>query len=102
MGSGWWRALGAGRHGWSRELAAAVRPRLPRPRQAPTPRRDRNRSAGSLDRDPNCLGELAPDAVVNLGGEPGALLRRDLVEIEHILLAPVAHHLKPGKHIDII
>src|SRR5436309_1273490 len=73
---------------------------------SPVPNSSRRRSLAeqgeSLDGEPDGLGEPMPEAVIDTGGKARALVRGDLVEIEHVLLAPVAHHFITRKNVDLI
>src|SRR6267142_1182601 len=76
-------------------------------RSPPTPRHSRPpnvqpRNGRSLDRNADRLGELLADALVDAGRQARSLILADAVEIEHVLLAPIAHHLEPREHIHIV
>src|SRR6266436_1996673 len=84
-------------------LAARPLPSWP----PPTPRHSRRPDVQrgnrrSLARNADGLGELLADTLVDAGREARALILADTVEIEHVLLAPIAHHLKPREHIHIV
>src|ERR1700736_5914710 len=73
----------------------------------PTPRHSRPpnmqpRNGRSLNRNADRLGELLADALVDAGRKACALILADAIEIEHVLLAPIAHHLEPREHIYIV
>src|SRR5438874_5289996 len=76
-------------------------------RSPPTPPHSRPpdvqpRNGRSLDRNSDRLGELLADALIDAGCEARALILADSVEIEHVLLTPIAHHLEPREHIHIV
>src|ERR1700731_2683300 len=56
----------------------------------------------SSERDSNSFRELAGDTLVNFSGEAGPFVFGDPVEVEHVLLAPIAHHFEARKDSQVI
>src|SRR5438132_6220464 len=93
------------RHSSGFQGCPAARPTPGRRRPTPRCSRPQNlrpRDGRSLGRDADSVRELLGYAFVDAGREARALVLADAVEIEHVLLAPVAHHLKPREHIHIV
>src|SRR5665213_137271 len=61
----------------------------------------RLRPRASRYRAPDDLGHFQPEAFVDPRGEPGPILGGDVVEIEHFLLAPVAHHVEAWEYVRV-
>src|SRR5947207_11143300 len=73
------------------------------PRRCRAPQRSaRWRWSRSSEREPNSFRELAGDALVNFSGQAGPFVFGDPVEVEHVLLAPEAHHFEARKDIHVI
>src|SRR5580704_3175488 len=74
-----------------------------RPRRWRAPQQDtRWRGSRSSECDPNSFRELAGDAFVNFSGKAGPFVFGDPIEVEHVLLAPIAHHFEARKDIHVI
>src|ERR1700720_3198375 len=50
----------------------------------------------------NSFRELAGDAFVNFSGKTRPFVFGDPIEVEHVLLAPIAHHFEARKDIHVI
>src|ERR1700719_5406878 len=74
-----------------------------RPRRWRVPQQNgRWQESQSSERDSNSFRELAGDALVNFSGKAGPFVFGDPVEVEHVLLAPIAHHFEARKDIHIV
>src|SRR5262245_30945598 len=62
----------------------------------------RSEDGQSLDRGADGPGEVRANALVDAGRKGRSLILADAIEIEHVLLAPIAHHLKPRKDIHVV
>src|SRR6266481_9237008 len=83
---------------WRREKRDCWKPR---PWRAPQ-QESRWRASRSPEGYSNSFRELAGDALVNPSGEAGPFVLGCPVEVEHVLLAPIAHHFEPRKDVHVI